>query len=254
MIKDFVIIAKTFACFVLMVAAIRIWVLPHIVKIPEHKVGEPSQRVLDVVEEHFDGNVVANAKERTKGDRPQPHELKDVDRSVNDGVETSDQKLAEGIERIREKAERGDAEEQYTLSLSFLHGYGNEKSWERALEWLQKSAQGGYARAQCDLGLRYLWGGELQGNRLPKNLKVARFWLENAAKAKDPKVKEAAENGIGRINLIEIMGGEESMEQTRSAIEADEEREKFRRSLQYRRNFLEAVGGEEKLKVLEDSL
>ena len=242
MIEDFVKIAKTFVCFALMMTAIRIWVLPHIAKTPEHKVEVPKQRVLDAVEEHSDSNVVAKVR------------AKDDGLDANNGAETSARKLAEAIERIRKKAEGGDAEEQYTLSLSFLHGYGNEKSWDKALEWLQKSAQGGYTRAQCDLGLRYLMGNEIQGNRLPKDLKQARFWLEKAAKAKDPEVKKAAESGIGRINLIEITGGEKAIEQTHRAIKAAEARERIEKASQYRRNFLEVVGGEEKLKVLTDSL
>lgn len=243
MINDFVKIGKTFLCFMLLMLAIKALVLPRFAKDGERK------------EENFResfpvSNAVAQVQVCEKWSQKQVSvEKADMDgRNVKD-AKPSAEKLAVGIKRLQQNAERGDAEAQYMLSISFEQGYGNMKSLEKALEWLQKAANGGYERAQCALGMRYL-----MGNGLQKDYTQARIWLEKVIDAKDPKVKEAAKSGIERINLIEIMGGEESMERTRRYLEAEEAREKSEKANRYRRNFLETVGGEEKLQALEESL
>ena len=116
-------------------------------------------------------------------------------------------------EKVKDLAERGDEEAQYMLSISFAEGYGNDKLPDKALEWCLKAAENGYARAQCEIGLRYLYG---QG--LPKDNKQARFWLEKAKDAEDREVREAAEKGIGALNLIDIAGGEDKLEILRKSL------------------------------------
>jgi TPR repeat protein len=69
----------------------------------------------------------------------------------------------------REMAEQGNAYMQYKRS-------GMEGDDEEALKWLRKSAEQGYAKAQCALGERYAFGVGVQ-----ENFGEAEKWFRKAA-------------------------------------------------------------------------
>ena len=85
----------------------------------------------------------------------------------------------EGLDLLR-KAEAGDADSQYKLSLYYYVGHKEYGIPENELEgnkWLLKAATNGHAEAQCDLGLAYKDGQ----NGLPKNYNEALKWLLKSA-------------------------------------------------------------------------
>ena len=270
MLKDFSIIIKTFLCFVLVAWAIETFVLPRISK--EHgqdEIGkvELAEKVKDLAERgdeeaqymlsisfaegygndklpdkalewclkaaengyaraqceiglrylYGQGLPKDNKQARFWLEKANEAEDQVVQKVAESGIGVlkliSITEIGEKIKKLQKEAEEGDAEAQYMLSISFAQGYGNEKSSEKALKWCLKAAENGYARAQCEIGLRYLYG---QG--LPKDNKQARFWLEKAKDAEDREVREAAEKGIGALNLIDIAGGEDKLEILRKSL------------------------------------
>lgn len=59
------------------------------------------------------------------------------------------------ISELKNKAEQGNAEAQYSLGVCYRCGDGVEKNVEEAVKWYRKSAEQGYARAQHNLGICY---------------------------------------------------------------------------------------------------
>lgn len=69
------------------------------------------------------------------------------------------------ISELKNKAEQGNAEAQYSLGVCYRCGDGVEKNVEEAVKWYRKSAEQGYARAQHNLGICYYNGdGVIQNN------------------------------------------------------------------------------------------
>ena len=62
------------------------------------------------------------------------------------------------FERLKEKAERGDADAQVFIGNSYANGLGVEKDIGQAMSWYRKAAMQGHAQTQCDIGVRYLYG------------------------------------------------------------------------------------------------
>ena len=62
-------------------------------------------------------------------------------------------------DQLVEKALSGDAKAQHNLAIKYL----NERNYDKAFYWEQKSAEQGIARAQCNLGLMYEegWGTDV---------------------------------------------------------------------------------------------
>jgi hypothetical protein len=52
-------------------------------------------------------------------------------------------------------ARDGDARSQYQLGLLYLYGQGVDRSPERGIDWLKRSAQNGYYLAAAELGQIY---------------------------------------------------------------------------------------------------
>ncbi len=69
-----------------------------------------------------------------------------------DGVEKN---LEEAIKWYKKAAEQGYAKAQYNLAVCYDSEYGVEKNVEEAVKWYRKSAEQGYARAQHNLGICY---------------------------------------------------------------------------------------------------
>ncbi|MDR0798670.1 MAG: sel1 repeat family protein [Dysgonamonadaceae bacterium] len=87
---------------------------------------------------------------------------------------------------LLQKAENGDAEAQFKLCLWYNSSYGWDGSEdevkadpEQGLLWLKRSAEGGYAPAQRELGYVYLYG--LWGDSLPQDEALGLQWLDKAA-------------------------------------------------------------------------
>ena len=79
-----------------------------------------------------------------------------------DGVEKN---LEESIKWYKKAAEQGYAKAQYNLAVCYDSEYGVEKNVEEAVKWYRKSAEQGYARAQHNLGICYYNGdGVIQNN------------------------------------------------------------------------------------------
>lgn len=69
------------------------------------------------------------------------------------------------ISELKNKAEQGNAEAQYSLGVCYRCGDGVEKNLEEAIKWYKKAAEQGYARAQHNLGICYYNGdGVIQNN------------------------------------------------------------------------------------------
>lgn len=81
------------------------------------------------------------------------------------------------VKRLRQEAERGDAEAQYDLGLLYENGEGVPQNHAEAAKWYQKAAEQGDADAQFDLGGMYYYG--LDGVR--KNHTSAAKWYRKAA-------------------------------------------------------------------------
>ena len=62
------------------------------------------------------------------------------------------------IEETKAKAEKGDAEAQYSLGVRYDNGDGVAKDEIEAVKWYRKAAEQNYASAQYNLGLCYYNG------------------------------------------------------------------------------------------------
>lgn len=51
------------------------------------------------------------------------------------------------ISELKNKAEQGNAEAQYSLGVCYRCGDGVEKNLEEAIKWYRKAAEQGYAKA-----------------------------------------------------------------------------------------------------------
>ena len=60
--------------------------------------------------------------------------------------------LAESIEALRARAEKGDVDAQNNLGEMYAKGQGVPLDYVEAVSWFRKAADGGYARAQFNLG------------------------------------------------------------------------------------------------------
>lgn len=74
---------------------------------------------------------------------------------------------------------------QYHLGLAYEAGEGVRASQSEAIKWYMKSAEGGTAEAQREIGERYL-----HGTGLPKDITKAVYWLEKAA-AQDDEIAQS---------------------------------------------------------------
>lgn len=106
--------------------------------------------------------------------------------------------------RYREAAALGNPEAMYWESYFVDNGYDRGESNSSDFEILKKSAQLGYAKAQCLLGSIYLFGGE---GVAPNPVEGFRWFLESAKNGYAPGAREAAicyENGTGvSVDLTE---------------------------------------------------
>ena len=78
---------------------------------------------------------------------------------------------------LEKKAQKGDVIAQYELALKYKSGTDTSKQNAGLfIKWLTSAADLGYANAQYDLGLCYLWG-----SNVPKDDGQAIYWLKKSA-------------------------------------------------------------------------
>lgn len=89
---------------------------------------------------------------------------------------------------LKEKAESGDKVAQFQYARSLTNWHPKEEDYQKAFVWLKRSAEQGYAPAQCNLGYCY-WAG--QGTA--KDYEQAVLWYKKSAEQGD----ETAQYNLG---------------------------------------------------------
>jgi len=91
------------------------------------------------------------------------------------------QKLsASTFEQLRDEAEGGSMQAQYTLGGAYYNGNGVERNREEGARWLQKAAGQGHIAAQCDLGVMYQ-----KGMGVEQDYQTTLKWFRKAAEQGD---------------------------------------------------------------------
>lgn len=88
---------------------------------------------------------------------------------------------------LRKSADMGYAKAQHELGLKYLSGVGVKKDQNEATEWFRKAAENGYAASQTNLGYAYD-----HGEGTPQDSAVAVEWYRRAAEGGD---------AVGQFNL-----------------------------------------------------
>jgi uncharacterized protein len=83
---------------------------------------------------------------------------------------------SQDLERLRQSAEKGDAQAQFELAWAYADGKGVKKDEAKAFELFKQAAAQGHAKAQHNVAVRYLIG---QGTK--KNPTAAFEWEKKAA-------------------------------------------------------------------------
>lgn len=82
-----------------------------------------------------------------------------------------------GARSLFARAEKGNAEDQYTVGLMLLRGDGISQNYGEAIKWFERAAKQNHSAAELNLGLLYKHGrGVLQ------DFSVAGQWFEKAAR------------------------------------------------------------------------
>lgn len=82
---------------------------------------------------------------------------------------------------VQDKAERGDAQAQFTLGLSCSNGCSQPQDQQQAAKWYLRAADQEHALAQFNLGLMLA-----AGTGVPTDPVAAIRWIRRAATAGDP--------------------------------------------------------------------
>ncbi len=80
------------------------------------------------------------------------------------------------LERLKQKAEQGDARSQFDLGVCYHNGSGVSQSTEEAVKWIRKSAEQGFADAQYAMAECYV-----NGDGVAQNPTKAARWYRKAA-------------------------------------------------------------------------
>lgn len=87
--------------------------------------------------------------------------------------------FAEYSTELVQRAERGDAQAQYSLGNCYFYGFGVTKDQHEAVKWLRRAAEQGHTAAQNDLGHCYYSGAGVE-----RNEEEAERWWKKAAEIK----------------------------------------------------------------------
>ena len=66
-----------------------------------------------------------------------------------------DGSVSDGVEALKARAEKGDADAQYSLGWAYKNGEGVQQDYAEAVKWFRKAAEQGNALAQNNLGFSY---------------------------------------------------------------------------------------------------
>ncbi|MFW2081016.1 tetratricopeptide repeat protein [Acinetobacter guillouiae] len=83
----------------------------------------------------------------------------------------------QGVEWIHKSANQGYPKAQFVLGMLYNEGIGVKQSYSAAAEWYRKAADQGLPDAQLNLAILYH-----AGRGVPKNLTTAKKWYQKAAK------------------------------------------------------------------------
>ncbi len=124
--------------------------------------------------------VTADAEEAFKWFGKAAKENKNAKLFLDKRKELSAEKMKKNtdileFDNLKKSAESGDPEAQYNLFFRYNSGRGVKADRSRALQWLKKSAEAGYARAQWYLGNEYIFGAS--GLKADKNEALRWFKL-----------------------------------------------------------------------------
>jgi TPR repeat protein len=85
-------------------------------------------------------------------------------------------KLADAVQHFRVRAQRGDAQAQSSLALTYYNGQGVPRDYTQAALWARKAAEQGDATGQYGLGVMYY-----RGQGVPQDYAEALRWYRKAA-------------------------------------------------------------------------
>ncbi len=124
-------------------------------------------------------DIVANALEEGLG----------VEKNQNEAKEWK----TKAFKLLLKNAEKGDLESQFQIALRYRRGEGTDKNLDLAFEWMKKSAEGGYLKAQAELGSMYtkLYAWTLLGSDKYINFDESQKWLLKAAGSGSPDAARA---------------------------------------------------------------
>jgi TPR repeat protein len=98
---------------------------------------------------------------------------------------------------VRQNAEQGDANLQFTVGVMYANGMGTPEDYGQAVLWYRKAAEQGYAPAQFHLG-----GAYVMGRGVPQDYAEAHKWMSLAAARAtgkvDPKPMAKARNSLAK--------------------------------------------------------
>jgi len=101
--------------------------------------------------------------------------------STNNSPDATNSIASRTVEKIKAKAEKGDAIAQYNIGCYYYWGLeGVATNYTEAVKWFQQAADQGYAKAQYHLG-----GCYLIGEGVSKNFAAAVKWYRKAAEQGD---------------------------------------------------------------------
>ena len=102
------------------------------------------------------------------------------------GKEYFDKKdYKQAVEWYQKAANQGDAKAQCYLGWMYHNGRGVTQNYNKAMEWYQKAANQGDATAQCNIGVLYDYG-----YGVPKDHNKALEWYQKAADQGQPNAKD----------------------------------------------------------------
>ena len=142
-----------------------------------------------------------------------PQELRFLTATTGVTVGSDEQLSVQRVAWLRRSAEQGYALAQCNLGASYAKGWGVEKDDAQAVAWYRRSAEQGNAKAQRNLGVMYK-----NGRGVPKDWKAAAHWLRiaiiSAKTQSNQELADIARDELEPLNaaaLAEAMGGIDRM-------------------------------------------
>ena len=102
----------------------------------------------------------------------------------------------ENVEKIRTKADQGDAVAQYNLGFYYANGFGLPEDDAEAVKWFRKAAEQGNADAQHSLGNHYYYGTGVQQD-YTEAVKWFSKLADQGSRPAQIRVGECYQNGEG---------------------------------------------------------